>query len=67
MFRYTITFLVIFLVINHEFAAARSVNFVPNAAPKPIKRLVEPESDTVETNFEGRYPHEEEIKDLKLL
>ena len=63
MFRYTITFLVIFLVINHEFAAARSINF----EPKPIKRLVEPESDTVETNFEGRYPHEEEIKDLKLL
>ncbi|CAB3984951.1 Hypothetical predicted protein [Paramuricea clavata] len=36
MFRHTITFLLIFLVANHDFAAARSVEFVPE---KPIERL----------------------------
>jgi hypothetical protein len=50
MFRHTITFLLIFLVANHEFAAARSVEFVPE---KPIERLQK--RDAVEKNLEGRH------------
>ena len=50
MFRHTITFLLIFLVLNHDFAAARDFNIVPRALIKqPWTQGV------VKERTEGRY------------
>ena len=49
MFRYTATFLLIFVVLNHEFAAARRAEFVPETPNVQIQRSYE-----FEEKLEGR-------------
>ena len=48
MFRYTVTFLLIFMVLNHDLAAARQVEFVPES---PNERLQKRNAD--DGNIEG--------------
>ena len=46
MFRFTVTFVLTFFVVNHDFAAARSAAFVPQTPLKKIKRAVEVNENT---------------------
>ncbi|XP_028392727.1 uncharacterized protein LOC114517259 [Dendronephthya gigantea] len=54
MFRHTVTFVLIFLVVNHDFAAARSAAFVPQTPLKTVqKRWIKVDENTEATEGTG--------------
>jgi hypothetical protein len=53
MFRYTITFLLIFLLVNHDFAAAREAKLVM----KPPSKTGVQKRDVIEETVEGIICH----------